>query len=103
MSPRATLLLKTSRLESRYGLEREVTIGRDPACDIVVHSDLVAPQHARVYLDEKTQRFFVESLTASETTAVNGDPIRSPQRLTTMNVITLGGTVDLVFQLASAS
>jgi pSer/pThr/pTyr-binding forkhead associated (FHA) protein len=94
----ARLILKTKGLQQEFAIQREATIGSDHACDVVIDSDRVAAREARIVFDDDRGGFYAESLGA-EGTLVDGAPLRARQRLGRVSVITLGGTLDLVFQI----
>ena len=69
----------------------ETVIGRDLSCDITIdgaQEQCVSRRHARVFPDDGG--YFIEDLGSLNGTYVNGDPIRTPTRLCTGDVIGIG-------------
>ena len=77
---------------------RETSIGRGKACDIIFNYDTVSRSHAVVALRKKG--WFVVDTRSSTGTYVNGEATKRKTYLNDGDVITLGGAV-LVFKTGS--
>ena len=77
-------------------VDRELTIGRELDCDVVLTSAMVSRHHARVWADGR--RFGVQDLGSRNGTSINGRPVLSPVELQDGDRLTLGD-VDLQFRL----
>lgn len=51
LSPRATLTLEEDGARHTFHLDHAVTVGRDPACDVLLSSPTVSRRHALVFPD----------------------------------------------------
>ena len=76
--------------------QAEVTIGRDPACEISISQTSVSRRHAR--LSRKGDRYYVEDLGSSNGTTLNGKFVQGATPLNTGDQIGLGAEVTLVFE-----
>lgn len=72
-------------------LKEELIIGSDPACDIVVQGEGTVPRHARLFSMEGA--VYVENLSGSGGTDVNGAEIQGSRRLRSGDKIAVGGVV----------
>jgi len=72
-----------------------VTIGRDPASDLVLDDDLASRQHAQIR--RETEGPVIYDLNSTNGTFVNGQRIEGPHPLRPGDVIGMGDT-ELVFQ-----
>ena len=77
--------------EAERCLVRELTVGRDPACDIVIDDPSVSRRHARVFLADG--RVYLEDLGSQNGTMVNGSPIHMPCALRSGDALTTGEVV----------
>ncbi|MCX8065004.1 MAG: sigma 54-interacting transcriptional regulator [Candidatus Hydrogenedentes bacterium] len=68
----------------------KIVVGRDPSCNIVVDDPLVSRQHCELYVDNRG--IFVRDLGSSNSTFVNGTPIRE-RRLSLGDDIGVGNVV----------
>ncbi len=73
----------------------ELTIGREPACDIVINDPEVSRRHVRLYL--QGQNYVIEDYGSTNGTAVNGQKLRGPYILRPGEMITLGENTHLLF------
>ena len=90
-------------LRSRYDappeaipVRREVVLGREDTCDVVLANPLVSRRHARVW--PSAGRYGVEDLQSSNGTYVNGQRITAPVELRDGDRLTLGDA-ELRFRL----
>ena len=79
----------------------EITVGRDITNDIAINDQQVSRRHARFVrnMEEGPTSFTIEDLGSSNGTFVNKDPLNEPRRLKHGDVIELGETVSLVYQI----
>jgi pSer/pThr/pTyr-binding forkhead associated (FHA) protein len=72
-----------------YTLQAETVVGRDPACDLTIDSNLLSRQHAKLIIDEEHLRIidlesangtYVNGIKITETNAHPGDEIRFDQQ-----------------------
>lgn len=77
-----------------FTLSRDLSIGRDPACDITFMEAAVSHRHARIFLAEG--RVYIEDLNSQNGTLVGGTRIQMPTVLRSGDIITVG---DVTFCL----
>ncbi len=56
--------------------QKEILIGRDPACDVVLESDTVSNRHARISFHHK--QWWLEDIQSTNGTFINEERISSP-------------------------
>lgn len=96
----AKLFSKTGALAgSEYLIEQEAIVGRDAGCDITLFLHTVSNRHARIYLGEDGQSFFLEDLDSSNGTYLDNHEVTRPRRLGPLHVITFAKNVDMIFQV----
>ena len=66
----------------------QVDIGRNPSCDIVLHSADVSGQHARLL--RRDGKVVIRDLGSTNGTSVNGRPVARPMLVSTVDVIRIG-------------
>ena len=88
---------KTRGLELELGRDREMTVGRDPANDLVIERPLMSSRHARISYDGDGGRYVLEDLDSLNGTELDGDPVTGPERLGHLHVITFAGSYDFFF------
>jgi pSer/pThr/pTyr-binding forkhead associated (FHA) protein len=74
----------------RYFNQAEITIGRDPGCDIPLPEDTISARHA--HLTYHHNQWWLEDLDSTNGTRLNGTPITTPTVLTTGDEIQCGGS-----------
>ena len=93
---RAKLFCRTGELAGRtHHLTDEIVVGRNPAADVVVQSDLISGRHARIHAAEGA--FVLEDLGSTNGTWLDGVRVVEPVRLDRLNVITFAKAFDFVF------
>ena len=98
-APRARLLCRTGQFAgATYELGADNTIGREDGNDVVLLANTVSSRHARIFW--KDGAFFLEDLGSRNGTLLDGIQVTEPQRLDTLNVITVSDAYDLVFEAA---
>ena len=81
--------------------EREFTLGRDLASDIVIADSEVSRTHARI--SSQNEDHWVQDLKSTNGTWINGRPITGLARLTLGDMLTLGKTSVFVYELIPES
>jgi pSer/pThr/pTyr-binding forkhead associated (FHA) protein len=80
----------------RYELSQAAfTIGRDPACDLVIQDSSISRRHAQI-IRQEDGFFYAQDLGSQNGTAVNGQRLTAPHRLSEGATLTLG-TIPLRF------
>lgn len=72
----------------------EITIGRDPACNLHLDDPTISAQHARLSFHHG--QWWVEDLSSTNGTFVNNDPIHAPLVLTDRDVLRCGRITLLI-------
>src|SRR4051812_20305130 len=86
-------LLSGPRPGRSFAIEREVmSLGRDPACDIVLASKLVSRRHARIV--HRPDGYYLEDLGSTGGTQLNDRAVDGPVRLSDGDQIRI---VDCLF------
>jgi pSer/pThr/pTyr-binding forkhead associated (FHA) protein len=99
----ARLFCKTGDLTgSTFAIATEAQIGKSTTNDIRLSAEGVMDSHARIYLDESTGAYVVEAL-GGAAVRVDDMDVRTSFRLEQLNVITLGGRHDFVFQVMDSN
>jgi len=75
-------------LYSLLNNKREIIIGRDPSCDLVLSDPYVSRQHCRVFVE--SNKYFIEDLTSTNGTYINNIRIRKIQEIKESDEIILG-------------
>jgi pSer/pThr/pTyr-binding forkhead associated (FHA) protein len=76
---------------TEYILEEEIFLGRDEECAIIIKDTFASHRHARIFLEENT--LFLEDLTSTNGTFVNGEKIEKPCLLRQSDRIQIGNTI----------
>lgn len=76
---------------TEYPLEEEMFLGRDEECEITISDSFTSHRHARIFLQENT--LYLEDLTSTNGTFVNGEKIEKPHLLEQRDRIQIGNTV----------
>jgi signal transduction histidine kinase len=91
-------ILKGETLSRSFELNGEATtIGRDPACDIVLRRKTVSREHARIV--RRRGVYYLEDLGSADGTGVNGRTASSPIRLRDGDLIQVG---DCLFRFSGS-
>src|SRR4051812_164995 len=86
-------MLSGPRAGSSFEIMREATtLGRGPACDIVLALKFVSRRHARIL--RRPDGYYLEDLRSGGGTQLNGRPVRAPIRLSPGDQIRI---VDCLF------
>lgn len=100
---KAKLFSQTGALAgTEFIIDKEVVVGRDAQCDITLYPHTVSSHHARIFLDERQQHFYLEDLGSSNGTFVDKIRVSKPVRLGLLTVITFANDVDMIFQVLPA-
>ena len=91
--PGITLMIKAKGKETnlRHFNQAEITIGRDPGCDIPLTEDTVSARHA--HLTYHHNQWWLEDLTSTNGTRLNNNLITTPTVVTSGDDIQCGGSV----------
>lgn len=99
----AKLFCRTGDLAGRdYFIEHDATIGRGDDNAIVVPQKLVSHAHARISFDPAANAYVLEDLGSRNGTKLDGLPVRHPEPLAPLSVITLAERYDFIFQVLEA-
>jgi pSer/pThr/pTyr-binding forkhead associated (FHA) protein len=86
--PEIRLDLAASPGDGEHRFERpQVTLGRNPACELVIDDDTVSGQHARLVY--RNNQWWIDDLNSTNGTFLNG------QRVSTLIVLTSGDSLRL--------
>jgi pSer/pThr/pTyr-binding forkhead associated (FHA) protein len=98
---RARLLCRTGEFAGRtHEVTADTVIGRNPAVDVALSSDLVSGRHARIRV--QSGAFVLEDLGSTNGTWLDGIRVLEPVTLDQLHVITFSGVIDFVFQVEEA-
>lgn len=75
----------------RYFNQAEITIGRDPGCDIPLQDDTISARHA--HLTYHHNQWWIEDLASTNGTQLNDSPITLPTVITSKDEIRCGSAV----------
>ena len=84
----------------KHFIQTEITLGRDPVCDIPVFDETVSARHAR--LTYHHGQWWVEDLGSTNGTRLNQEMLTQPTVLTSGDEVCLGQTT-LTVNLATDS
>jgi pSer/pThr/pTyr-binding forkhead associated (FHA) protein len=88
----------------RHFIQAEITVGRDPICDVFSPDDTMSAHHAR--LTYHHAQWWLEDLGSTNGTRLNGQAVTTATVLTNDDEITCGATilvVDIAAQMSGAS
>jgi hypothetical protein len=77
------------------------TIGREAANDIIINDPEISRRHAIV--KSQAGRWMIEDLGSTNGTYVNGQRLNQPRELYNNDIVDIGDSVSLVFQLSGAA
>jgi len=86
---------------TRWTIEKSMTIGRDPECDIVIPDRQVSRFHARVSFDN--DKTLLEDLSSKNGTYYNGKLLSEPVELTDGDVLQVALVQTLVYLSSDAT
>lgn len=67
----------------------EITVGRDPACELHLDSEIVSARHARFSFHHS--QWWLEDLQSTNGTQLNGEPLTTPTVVIVGDIVTCGG------------
>ena len=76
---------------TEYLLKEEIFLGRDDECEVTINDFFTSHRHARIFLEENSS--YLEDLTSTNGTFVNGEKIEKPYLLQQRDRIQIGNTV----------
>ena len=76
---------------TEYLLKEEIFLGRDDECEVTINDSFTSHRHARIFLEENSS--YLEDLTSTNGTFVNGEKIEKPYLLQQRDRIQIGNTV----------
>ena len=82
---------------------RDILIGRQPSCDLVLYPHSVSGQHARLYFSTDDGHYYIEDLGSSNGTWVDRTRVDRPIKLDSLNVITFANDIDFIFHCSDAT
>ena len=85
----------------QWVLDRNLTIGRDPDCDIVIPDRQVSRHHARVVVS--ANGILIEDLGSKNGTYLNNQPVSEPAKLIEADEITIAFTQTFLFLSTDAT
>jgi hypothetical protein len=85
----------------RWRIEKELVIGRDPDCDVVINDRQVSRYHVR--LDRSAEAISIEDLGSKNGTFVNGKRIEEPVQLHDGDLIQVALVQHFLFLLSDAT
>ncbi|GAB1471787.1 hypothetical protein MASR2M66_26650 [Chloroflexota bacterium] len=90
--PGITLMVKPQggRSTLRYFNQAEITIGRDPGCDIPLLEDTISARHAHLIYHHN--QWWLEDLASTNGTRLNKTPVIAPTVITSGDDIQCGNT-----------
>ena len=56
-------------------LDRELVLGRDPSCGLVLPDEAIAPRHVRLFRSARGGRYWVQALSSKLPTLLNDAPV----------------------------
>ena len=83
---------------SSFRIGAAATIGKHPDNDVVLPATTVSRNHARIATDAERQCSVLEDLGSSNGTLLDGIPVRGPERLGRLHVITFAADHDFIYQ-----
>jgi pSer/pThr/pTyr-binding forkhead associated (FHA) protein len=89
-----TILTGQGEATRRAFLHNEITMGRDPACDLPLNDDAISARHAR--LSYHHGQWWAEDLASTNGTLLNQSPLSIPTVITTGDQIECGNTAVIV-------
>ena len=96
----ATLFCKTGKLSgAEFRITDEATIGKNPENGIRLFPAMISRKHARIYFDEAQQCYFIEDTNSRNGTKVDNIPVKKPEKLGRLHVITFANKYDFIFQI----
>ncbi len=88
------MILVDRRTGRSYLLQKEITIGRSPDCDIPIPDDQASRRHARLYPQDG--RWYVQDLASMNGTFVNGARIAAPVEVSAGSTVQVGNSTFII-------
>jgi len=99
----AVLFSKTGLFAgTSFKIGRDATIGKSDGNTVVLRSDIVSGNHAKITFDDAQNAYFLEDLGSSNGTKLDGISVKRKEKLERLHVITFAGKFDFIFQMGGA-
>ncbi len=96
----AVLFSKTGLFAgTSFKIGHDATIGKSDGNSVVLRSDVVSGNHAKITFDDAQNAYFLEDLGSSNGTLLDGISVKGKERLERLHVITFAGKFDFIFQI----
>ncbi len=94
----ARLLCKFGEMKgAEFDIDAEATIGRSQQSTVVLPSDSVSGEHARIFWDEEAENYVLEDLNSLNGTKVDGIAVNGKQALRKLHVVNFGRKLEFIF------
>ena len=105
MKPKnARLFCQTGALAgTKINITKDILIGRQPSCDLVMYPHTVSGKHARIFFNPDEGDFYIEDLGSSNGTWVDRVLVEKPTRLDALSIVTFAKDIDFIFQVVDTS
>ncbi len=99
----AVLFSKTGLfVGTSFKVGHDATIGKSDGNTVVLRSDIVSANHAKITFDDTQNAYFLEDLGSSNGTKLDGISVKRKEKLEQLHVITFAGKFDFIFQIGGA-
>lgn len=78
-------------------ITKDIFIGRQPSCDLVLYPHSISGQHARLFFNADDGNYYIEDLGSSNGTWVDRMKVQRPTKLDKLNVISFADDIDFIF------
>jgi len=103
MAINAVLFSKTGLFAgTSFKISGEASIGKGSNNSVVLRSDIVSSNHARITYDDSQKSYYLEDLGSSNGTQLDGAKVKGKEKLDKLHVITFAGKFDFIFQIGGA-
>jgi pSer/pThr/pTyr-binding forkhead associated (FHA) protein len=96
----AVLFSKTGLFSgTSFKIDKETTIGKGDKNSVILRSEIISNNHAKITYDDSQKAYFLEDLGSSNGTLLDGTKVKGKERLEHLHVITFAGKFDFIFQV----
>jgi len=100
----AVLFSKTGLFAgTSFNIANDASIGKSDNNSVVLRSEIVSSQHARISYDDSQKAYFLEDLGSSNGTLLDGIKVKGKERLERLHIITFAGKFDFIFQVGGVA